>query len=154
MIDPVLVTRKINLIAKDLKAMTPYREMAIEMYVDDPVHELVVERYLERTVGRMIDINYHLVTALGEPPPRDYFDSFTALGKLGVLPAKLARTIVQAAGLRNRIVHEYDEIDAVKVHDALPQALEEIPRYLEHVHRFVQSHTGEHGAEGGPERTT
>jgi len=142
MIDPVLITRKINLIAKDLKAMAPYGEMTLEAYLDDPVHELVVERYLERTIGRMIDINYHVVTALGEPPPRDYFDSFTALGKLGVLPAELARSIAQVAGLRNRIVHEYDEIDEVKVHDALPQALAEIPRYLAHVHRFVQAHGG------------
>jgi uncharacterized protein YutE (UPF0331/DUF86 family) len=148
MIDPVLVTRKINLIAKDLKAMAPYGGMPLATYLADPVHELVVERYLERTIGRMIDINYHLVTALGEPPPRDYFDSFTALGRLGVLPAELARTIAWAAGLRNRIVHEYDEIDAAKVHDALPQALEEIPRYLEHVHRLVQARAREESGEG------
>ena len=147
MIDPVLVTRKISLIAKDLTALGPYSEMTLEDYLADPVHEVVVERYLERTIGRMIDINYHLITALGEPPPRDYFESFTALGRLHVLPADLSRSIAQAAGLRNRIVHEYDEIDEVKVHDALPAALAEIPRYLEHVHRFVQART-EGGATG------
>jgi uncharacterized protein YutE (UPF0331/DUF86 family) len=148
-IDSVLVTRKITLIAKDLEAMTPYSAMTLEGYLADPVHELVVERYLERTIGRMIDINYHLVTALGEPPPRDYFESFTALGRLGVLPAELARSIAQSAGLRNRIVHEYDEIDEAKVHDALAQALQETPRYLDHVHRFVQggAKAGEAGLE-------
>lgn len=150
MIDPVLVTRKISLIVKDLKALGRYGEMPLEDYLDDPVHEVVVERYLERTIGRMIDINYHLVTASGEPPPRDYFESFTALGRLHVLPADLSRSIAQAAGLRNRIVHEYDEIDEVKVHDALPQVLAEIPRYLEHVHRFVQVSAA--GGAAGSER--
>lgn len=149
MIDPVLVTRKISLIAKDLTALGPYSEMTLEDYLADPVHEVVVERYLERTIGRMIEINYHLVTALGEPPPRDYFESLTALGSLGALSPEFARRIAQSAGLQNRIVHEYDEIDEVKVHEALPQALDEIPRYLDQVHRFVQARAEGDAAKSG-----
>ena len=33
----------------------------------------------------MIDINYHLITASGHPPPADYHVSFLKLGELGVL---------------------------------------------------------------------
>jgi uncharacterized protein YutE (UPF0331/DUF86 family) len=39
--------------------------------------------------------------------------------------------------LRNRIVREDDEIDEVKVHEALPQVLQEIPRHLDRVRRCV-----------------
>jgi uncharacterized protein YutE (UPF0331/DUF86 family) len=139
MIDPILVTRKINLIAKDLKALTPFGEMTLKTYLADPVNEVIVERYLERIIGRMIDINYHLVTELGHPPPKDYFESFTELGKLQVLPVDFARTLAQAAGLRNRIVHEYDEVDEQKIHEALQDVLQEIPRYIGHIQQFVQS---------------
>lgn len=139
MIDPVLVTRKINLIAKDVQALLPYSRLTLKDYLAEPVNEVIAERYLERIIGRMIDINYHLVTELGSPPPRDYFDSFTELGKLGVLPVEFSKSIAQAAGLRNRIAHEYDEIDEEKVHEALPGALRDIPLYIEAVHNFVQS---------------
>lgn len=139
MIDPELVTRKINLILKDVKELEPYRRMTLQEYLADRINELVVERLLERIIGRMIDINYHLVTELGCPPPRDYFESFTELGKLGVLPTDFARTVAQAAGLRNRIVHEYDEVDEQKIHEALPTVLEDIPRYIGHVHKLVRS---------------
>jgi hypothetical protein len=31
-------------------------------------------------IGRMIDINYHLITEAGHAPPRDYDESFTGGG--------------------------------------------------------------------------
>ena len=37
--------------------------------------------------------------------------SFTRLAELGVLDAEFARRIARAAGLRNRLVHEYEDID-------------------------------------------
>lgn len=139
MIDRDLVTRKINLVAKDLIAVGLYGRMTLENYLAEPVNEVAAERYLERMIGRLIDINYHIVTEMGHPPPKDYYDSFIEVARLGVFPQEFGRSIAQSAGLRNRIVHEYDEIDASKVYEALQQALKDIPRYIEHVHRFVQN---------------
>jgi len=66
-------------------------------------------------IGRMIDINYHLIIETGHPPPPDYHASFSRLGDLKILEPELARRIARCAGLRNRLVHEYDEIDPQKV---------------------------------------
>jgi uncharacterized protein YutE (UPF0331/DUF86 family) len=139
MIDTELVIRKITLITKDLHALGPYAQMTLEAYLSDPVNEVAVERYLERVIGRMIDINYHLVTGLGHPPPKDYFESYTELGKLGVLPLEFAKGISRSAGLRNRIVHEYDAVEEEKIHEALQEAMRDIPVYIECVHRFIQT---------------
>jgi len=138
-IDKVLVTRKMVLIAADVEALDPYRAMDLEDYLEDPVAELVVERYIERIVGRMVGVNYHLLTALGEPPPRDYFTSFTALAKVGVLPGPFSREIAPAAGLRNRIIHEYDEVEPSRVHEALASILQDVPRYLAYVQGFFDA---------------
>ena len=72
MIDSVLITRKISLIAADLKALVPYAELSLQAYLKEPVNEVAVERYLERVIGRMIDINYHIVTELGHHLPRTF----------------------------------------------------------------------------------
>ena len=138
MIDAILVTRKINLIAEDVRRLEEFGRMAVDTYLANPIHEAAAERYLERIIGRMIDINYHLLTELGNPPPRDYFASFTELGTLGILPGEFAAAIAQTAGLRNRIVHEYDVLDERKVFEAIQWALRDIPRYIEHIHRYVQ----------------
>jgi uncharacterized protein YutE (UPF0331/DUF86 family) len=136
MIDPELIRRKITLILGDLKALAPLAQLSLEDYVTGELEQLAAERLLERIAGRMIDVNYHIVTESGEPPPRDYFTSFLEMGRLGVLPVDLARTIASAAGLRNRLVHEYDAIDPVRVHAALGTALTQVPAFL----RCVDSH--------------
>ena len=96
------------------------------------------ERLLERMIGRMIDINFHLIVETGHPPPSDYYESYVRLGTLQVLPPDFARRLAPCAGLQNRIVHEYDEIDAAKVYEALHAAVKDIPEYLRHIQQYVE----------------
>jgi uncharacterized protein YutE (UPF0331/DUF86 family) len=89
---------------------------------------------------------YHLLTTAGQAPPPVYHASFTRLAELGVLDAAFAHTISRAAGLRNRLVHDYEEIDQAKVFDAIQSALDDVPHYLAAVRRFLSpaGHTPRH----------
>jgi len=138
MIDRSLITRKMSLILKDVAEITRLSKLPREQYLKDSINETLAERYLERAIGRMIDINFHLITGLDHAPPKDYHESFVILGTLGILTADLAREMARAAGLRNRIVHEYDDIDPERVYEALPIAVRQIPLYLDHIQRFVE----------------
>lgn len=138
MIDSELVTRKIALITADLSELRAIAGKSFDEYVASPHDELVVERLLERVIGRMIDINYHLITETGHHPPNDYYESFVRLGGLQVLPSDFARRMAACAGLRNRIVHEYDEIDPRKVYEALQVAVQDIPDYLRYIYQYVE----------------
>lgn len=142
MIDPELVIRKLVLIAEDLPAVERLAARPREEYLASRTDELVAERLLERIIGRMIDVNYHLLTESGDPPPRDYFQSFVDLARLGVLESTFARRIAASAGLRNRLAHEYDEIDPIKVHEALGGIVEDVAEYLDRVRTFVDRGTG------------
>jgi uncharacterized protein YutE (UPF0331/DUF86 family) len=138
MIDRDLITRKLVLIAADVKALAPFAAKNLSEYLRSDLNEVVVERYLERIVGRMIDINYHLLVESGQPPPRDYYQSFTQLATLGILDAEFAAQIAACAGLRNRLVHEYDDIDAARVHEAAVSAVRDVPEYARHVQQFLR----------------
>jgi uncharacterized protein YutE (UPF0331/DUF86 family) len=85
--------------------------------------EVLAKRYMERIIGRVIDINYHLLTEAGDRPPRDYFESFTQLARSDVLPATFAKETAARAGLGNRLVHEYEELDPERVRAAVQAAL-------------------------------
>jgi len=138
-VDRDLVTRKIALIVDDLRAVTPIAQKPVDDYLASATDEIVTERYLERMIGRMIDINYHLITEAGHPPPRDYYESFTQLAKLRILSPAFASQIAACAGLRNRLVHEYDAIDPRRVYEGLQAAVRDIPEYLRRVHEHVAS---------------
>lgn len=137
MVDRDLVTRKLALILEDLRETEALAEKPREAFLVSRTDEALAERYLERMIGRMIDVNYHLITDAGHAPPRDYHESFTRLGALGILPPDLALRIAACTGLRNRLVHEYDEIDPRRVHEGLQSAVRDIPEYLRRVHTYV-----------------
>jgi uncharacterized protein YutE (UPF0331/DUF86 family) len=136
-VDSALVTRKLLLIAADLAALRPVADRGLDAYLASHIEQAFVERYLERSIGRMIDVNYHLITGAGQPPPPDYHASFVRLADLGLLDHAFARDIARAAGLRNRLVHDYEGLDPVKVFNALRAAVIDVPRYLEQVNRYV-----------------
>jgi uncharacterized protein YutE (UPF0331/DUF86 family) len=111
--------------------------MPVEEYQSDPRNEALAERYLERLIGRAIDINYHLVSESLLLSPKDYAESFLLMEKAGVLSAQEAHLFARLAGLRNRITHEYNGIDEVIVHEALRSSLVDLPRYLEAVRAWM-----------------
>jgi uncharacterized protein YutE (UPF0331/DUF86 family) len=145
-LDPALVTRKLLLVAADIEPLREIRDRGADAYVSSRIDQAVVERLLERAVGRMIDVNYHLITASGQPPPADYHSSFLKLTELGVLDADFARRIARAAGLRNRIVHDYDDLDPRKVFEALGDALRDVPVYLARINEYMKRASSGTGA--------
>lgn len=137
MTDRELVTRKSLLIARDLEPLGELARVERAAFQVSRSDQVLAERYLERIIGRIIDINFHLITASGAAPPSDYYASFVELGRLGVLDPAFAQHLAPSAGLRNRLVHEYDEIDPVKLHEACRAATADVPRYLRSVDTWL-----------------
>lgn len=138
-IDKRLVTRKIALKLEDLKDLEALSGLSQAEFLASKTHQLVAGRLLERIIGRMIDINYHLITERDTLPPKDFYESFVRLAPLGGTSRELAEELVPTAGLRNRLAHEYNEIDHRKVHEAIALILVQVPRYLEAVQAFLEA---------------
>ena len=81
----------------------------------------------------MIDINYHILSEKEDETPLDFYNSFIMLGTKKYLPMKLAETMASSAGLRNRLAHEYDEIDPKKIYEAMETSLKDVPKYLSNI---------------------
>jgi uncharacterized protein YutE (UPF0331/DUF86 family) len=136
-VNPPLVERKISLILADLPQVAELAAMGIDAYLTDPRNEVLAERYLERIIGRVIDINFHLVTEVLGTTPKDYTDSFLQLVAAGVLDREAAAKFARLAGLRNRITHEYNGIDERIIHASLGMVASELPSYLKAIKAFL-----------------
>jgi uncharacterized protein YutE (UPF0331/DUF86 family) len=78
-----------------------------------------IERLVQVIVEVTIDVNGLLLAALDKPQPRTARESFQAAAAAGVLPDRLAeRFVTSYVGLRNRIVHDYDTLDARLIEQA------------------------------------
>ena len=128
-----LIERKLGQIAERLTYIGRYVADGFEAYAGQFERRKAAEKILQEMIEAAIDINVHVLVALAATAPRDYHHSFTEMGSRGYLPIPLAERLAPAAGLRNRLVHQYAAIDDRKVFDALTMAVELLPVYIAHV---------------------
>jgi uncharacterized protein YutE (UPF0331/DUF86 family) len=139
MLNKDFILRKIKLIQEDLARLEPLSKAALGLAEKDSIEYAATERMLERIVTRAIDINKHLITELGKGSEsvKTYQETFLALAQLMVYPEVFAKQISPSAGLRNILVHEYDEIKIDKVYQSAEQALVEYAKYCNFILEFI-----------------
>ncbi|GAB5534157.1 MAG: DUF86 domain-containing protein [Rubricoccaceae bacterium] len=144
MLRPELIRRKLYLIAGDLELLERYRDISYEDLVGDPIALAAVERILERIVMRAVDVNQHLISTLGEGVAArstrlTYKDSFLRLPDLGVVPPDVAQAVAPSAGLRNILVHEYNDVEHLILFESIGSCLDAYPRYASALLAFVDA---------------
>ncbi|HLA48343.1 MAG TPA: DUF86 domain-containing protein, partial [Nitrospinota bacterium] len=125
-----IVRKKLAVIIDNLKALEPIKGMSMADYIEDIYKRKAAERLLQELIEAAIDINTHIIVQIGNPAPDDYYESFIKLGELKVLGAGLAEKLAPSAGLRNRLVHEYDLLEHSLVLNAVKMAEELYPEYV------------------------
>ncbi|MFC1522698.1 DUF86 domain-containing protein [Elusimicrobiota bacterium] len=136
------VKRKIHLISEDLGKLLPFKDSTFDEIIGDVVKIAAVERFLERIVMRAIDINEHLISELSTGKEERstrlaYRDTFLKLVEFKILPKDFAEKIALSTGLRNILVHDYNDTDHRIVYSSIKQCLQDYQIYIDHVLRFL-----------------
>jgi len=138
MIEKRLIKRKLIKLKEYLKELQPFSEISPQDYVSDYKNKRTVERDIQLIVECACDINNHILVETQERPPKDYYSSFTDLLKIKVLPQKFASTIAETAGLRNRLVHEYEEIKDNIVYENITNVLRLYKKYIHYIIKYLE----------------
>ena len=101
--------------------------------------------YLQVAVKRCMDVANHLILQQGWRAPKSYADSFAVLAENGVISAELLGTTRQMAGMRNRLVHLYWEVDAETVYKTLQENLRDFDRFKAAMYTYLRSKGGVSG---------
>ena len=136
-IDAGLVRRKLATIVRSLDDLATVEALSLEEYRRDRLRQKGAERLLQETVEAAVDVNLHLLHAGGHAAATDYYTSFTEAGRHELIPSSLANELAPAAGLRNRLVHEYDQIDDAIILAAIPEARRLFAAYVAAVEQHL-----------------
>jgi uncharacterized protein YutE (UPF0331/DUF86 family) len=136
-LDRALVRRKLATIARNLADLAAVEALTLEEYRRDRFRQKGTERLLQEAVEAAVDVNLHLLRAAGRATPPDYYESFVAAGREGLIPDELARQLAPSAGLRNRLVHEYDALDDAIVLGAVRAARQQFSTFVAAIERHL-----------------
>lgn len=137
-VEKEILRRKLALIIENLKALEPIGNMTGEEYMGDFYKRKATERLLQELIEAAVDINTHIIVQTGNTVPDDYYGSFILVGNLNIIPARLAEKLAPSAGLRNRLVHEYDSLDHAVVLNAVRTAEELYPEYVKEIEGYIK----------------
>lgn len=136
-VDAAVIRRKLARILASLDALRPISRLTVAEYRARLYERKAAERLLQEAIEAALDINAHLAAELGSEVPDEYYGGFLKIGDLGIVPSDLARSLAPSAGLRNRLVHEYETIDDEKVLRSVGTLLELYPRYVQAIEAFL-----------------
>ena len=118
--------------------LKPYVEPDYADYQRRPGYNRITERLVQIIIESAIDINEKLIEAMNQPPPATARESFETVSRLGVIDDDVASVFRQTyVGLRNRIVHAYEQLDNHIVYYNAKRLLDDAERYIAAVQHFL-----------------
>lgn len=141
--DPALIQERLRQIQLLLADLVEVGEVDAERLRRERPTRHVVERVLSQIVEFAGSINAHIAASLLGRSPGSYAESFDEVARAGVLEWDLADVLRPSAGMRNVLVHDYLEVDHIKVAAAIPLALEQYGQYVRHVARWLRNHAAD-----------
>jgi uncharacterized protein YutE (UPF0331/DUF86 family) len=110
-----------------LDEIKPLVEITFAEYKKDYIKRHAVEKLVELIVEIASDINRNLIESKKQAPASNYYNTFTQLSDLEIIPRDLSMRLAATTGLRNRLVHRYEELDHKVVYHS---AIRLLPDYL------------------------
>ena len=132
------VLQKINEISEYLPEIKNLLVFSNEEILKDSYKVHTAERLLQLAVDAMIDINQHFIKELDLKISEDLQGTFYVLGENGVLPKEFSNKIAPVVGIRNRIVHRYEELDKELFIRTFRKDFSDFEEYLKLINQYLE----------------
>lgn len=137
--DKEFFLRKMESLSLYLDEIEPLVEITFVEYKKDYIKRHAVEKLIELIVEIASDINRDIIEAEKKSPASNYYSTFTQLTELGILPEELSARLASTTGLRNRLVHRYEEIDHKVVYHSAVRLLPNYLRYFKSIEKYLKT---------------
>lgn len=137
-LDKELLRRKLEYLREYLNKLKEFSSMEEVVFLADHHNYGLAEHYLQQSIEVILDVCRHIVIALELKTPEDSRALFGLLADAGVIPSEFAQKNANMAGFRNRMVHEYADIDHKKVYSYLVNYFSELENFVAIISSYAQ----------------
>ena len=136
MVDHDIIMSKIDSIKRHVDRLKSIRKMKIHVFLDSDDTKDIAILNLQMAIQKCIDIGNHFYSEWDIGAPSSYGDVFEEMCRRKVLTRAMMKKMMLMVGLRNRIVHEYEELDYNKIHSFLKNDLNDFNTFLKQVLKY------------------
>lgn len=137
MIDKNLVKKKLRNIQEYLKEIKPILALSVRDIIGNIEKLRTLERNFQLIVDEGIDVNIHFIKEMNLKSPDDFQSTFGILGENKIIPFDFAYKIAPAVGLRNRLVHRYEEFDKKLFIETFKKDFSDFEQYIKLIDNYL-----------------
>jgi len=130
-----IIINKLIKMEKYISELEKFKPKTFKKYQKDQLKRYAIERLIQLIIDLALDINNILIKKSDRYPAQDYYSSFLELIDLGILSEEFAKDIAPSTGIRNRLVHEYEEVDNKVVYQNLDKLIKYYLSYIKHINQ-------------------
>lgn len=133
-----IIAKKLELLREQVKLLQAWSGGGLAALRADELRQRAIERTLQVSVEIMIDVSQRLLAVIGDLPAEQAGENFRKLEQAGVIQA--AAVYADMVKFRNFIVHCYDRVDIVILHDITQRRLSDFDRFSEEIQTYCDHH--------------
>jgi len=139
MIDRELLLRKLDALRHHAGRLAAKLPAAAEALSNDEDLRDILSNNLCQAVQGAFDVAAHVISHIGAKVPDTYAEGFELLARNRLIDAGLARKLIMASGLRNRLQHRYQAVDWSIVHASIREGLVDFDSFVKAIRVFIDS---------------
>ena len=132
-----VVENSISKVRKYLSILNVYKKYKLEEIIKDLTLKGAVERYLYLAIQSTIDLADAVISFKNLRRPSTLSESFSILKENKIISDKSELNMVQMAKFRNKITHDYEDLDYNIIYNILINRLEDINYFLSEIHKSI-----------------
>ena len=132
-----IIINKLIKMENYISELEKFKPDTFKEYQNNQLKRYAIERIIQLIIDLALDINNILMKKADRYPAQDYYSSFLELIDLGILSEEFAKDIAPSTGIRNRLVHEYEEVDNKVVYQNLDKLIKYYLSYIKHVNENI-----------------
>lgn len=139
MLDKQLINKKLEAIVSYLNEIEPILKLPYKNFYKNYRDLRTAERDFQLIVDAAVDINMHIILEKGNQVPENNFQSFIIMSQINVLSEHFTKDMASSAGLRNKLVHEYEKIDPYILYKSLKKFILLYRQYCKEILKWSKS---------------
>ncbi len=139
MIDRELLLRKLDAVKHHAARLGSKLPASAEVLSGDEDLRDILSNNLSQAVQGAFDVAAHIISHIGAKVPDTYAEGFELLAGNHVIEADLARNLIMASGLRNRLQHQYQRVDWATVHASIRDGLGDFDSFIKAIRKFIDA---------------
>lgn len=133
------IENKIKFIELYIQHLDIITNMPMEELKKDFIRYYAMERVFQLIIDEMSDINGHVIKHLNVITPNDFQSTFKTLAENSILPEDFALRIAPAVGLRNRLVHRYEDVDKNLVLKMIYKEKDDFKKFIKLIEKYLRN---------------